>query len=101
MSLGGGVAGERNAVAMQSDLDALDLVRRQIVIPSHRDQRVERRMGVTAARIWFYADLHGLVSCAELRDRLVGMAVVAIADQEAVLALHRFGCSNEIVARQR
>src|SRR5690349_20537616 len=31
MPLGGGVAGERNAVAVQADLDALDLLRRQIV----------------------------------------------------------------------
>ena len=59
MALGGGVAGQRDAVAVQADLDALDLVRRQIVLAAHRDQRIERGMGVAAARIGLYADLAG------------------------------------------
>ena len=73
MPLGGGVAGQRDAVAMQADLDALDLVRRQIVLAAHRDQRIERGVGIAAARIGLYADLHGLVDLAETGDRLVGM----------------------------
>src|ERR1700676_1259609 len=52
--LGGGVAGEGDAVAMQPDLDTPDLVRRQIVLPAHRDQRIEGGVGVAAARIGFY-----------------------------------------------
>src|SRR6266576_6077041 len=87
MPLGGGVAGQRDTVAMQADLDALDLVRRQIVLPAHRDQRIERGVGVAAARIGLYANLHGLVSLAEPGNRSVGMRVVAVADQKAVLAL--------------
>ena len=94
MPLGGGVAGQRDAVAMQPDLDPPDLVRRQIVLAAHRDQRIEGGVGVAAARIGFDADLHGLVDLAEAGDRLVGMGVVAVADQEAVLALDRFGSSR-------
>src|SRR3954466_9266578 len=85
MPLGGGVAGQRDAVTMQADLDALDLVRRQIVLPAHRDQRIQRRMGIAAARIRFYADLERLIDLAEASDSLVGMRVVAVADQEAML----------------
>ena len=94
MALGGGIARQRDAVAMQADLDALDLVRRQIVLPAHRDQRIERGVGVAAARIGLYADLHGLIDLAEPGGRLVGMRVVAVADQQAVLALDRFGSSR-------
>ena len=63
--------------------------------------RVERGMGVAAARIGFNADLHGLVGRAEARDRLVRMGVVAVADEQAVLAFDRFGRADEVVARQR
>ena len=58
-------------------------------------------MGVAAARIGFDADLHGLVAVAEPFDGLVGMGVVAIADQQAVLALDRFRGADKIIARQR
>ena len=87
MPLGGGVAGQRDAVAMQADLDALDLVRRQIVLSPHRDQCIQRRMGIAAARIRFYADLERLIDLAEAGDSLVRMRVVAVADQQAMLAL--------------
>src|SRR5205807_6675789 len=59
MALGGGIAGQRDAVAMQADLDALDLGRGQIVLAPHGDQRIERGMGIAADRIGLYADLHG------------------------------------------
>src|SRR4029077_18569742 len=87
MPLGGGGAGERDAIAVQADLDPPDLVRCQVVLPTHRDQRIERGMGIAAARIGLYADLHGLVAVAEPRDGLAGMGVVAVADQKPVLAL--------------
>ena len=86
---------------MQADLDPLDLVRRQIVLPPHRDQRIQRRMGVAAARIGFYADLQRLIGLAEAGDSLVGMGVVAVADEETMLALDGFGRTDEIVACQR
>ena len=57
-------------------------------------------MGIAAARIGLYADLHGLVDLAETGDRLVRMRVVAVADQKAVLALDRFGGADKIIARQ-
>ena len=79
MPLGGGVAGQRDAVAVQADLDALDLVRRQIVLAPHRDQRIECGMGVAAARIRLYANLERLIGFAEAGGRLVGMRVVAVA----------------------
>ena len=69
MPLRRGIASERDAVAVQADLDAPDLVRRQIVLPAHRDQRIERRVGIAAARIRLHADLHGLVDIAEAGDR--------------------------------
>src|SRR3979411_1720820 len=68
MPLGGGVAGQRDAVAVQADLDAPDLVRRQIVLPSHRDQRIEGGGGVAATRIRLYADLERLIGPAEAGD---------------------------------
>ena len=100
MPLGGGIARERDAVAVQPDLDTLDLVRRQIVLAAYRDQRIERGMGVAATWIGLYADLHGLVDLAEIGDGLFRMRVVAIADEQAMLALDRFGRADEIVARQ-
>ena len=51
MTLGGGIAGERDAVAVQTDLDALDLVGREIVLPAHCDQCIEGCMGIAAATI--------------------------------------------------
>src|SRR6185312_3290943 len=84
MPLGGSVAGERDAIAVQADLDPPDLVRRQVVFPTHRDQRIERGMSIAAARIGLYADLHGLVAAAKPGDGLVGMRVVAVANQEPV-----------------
>src|SRR6202042_2086448 len=87
MPLGGGIACERDAIAVEPDLDALDLVRRQVVLASHRDQGIERGVGIATARIRLYADLHGLVDLAEIGDRLFRMRVVAIADQQAMLAL--------------
>src|SRR5579863_7051865 len=100
MPLGGGIAGERDAVAMQSDLDPPDLVRRQIVLAPHRNQRVKRGVGIAAARIGFYADLHRLVDLAETGDGLVGMSIVAIANEKAVLAFDRLDRTDEIIARQ-
>src|SRR4029077_6862734 len=101
VALGGGIAGQRDAVTMETDLDALDLVRRQIVLAAHRDQCIERRMGIAAARIGLYANLERLIDLAEASGRLVGMGVVAVADQEAVFALDRLGRADEIVTRQR
>ena len=66
----------------------------------HRDQRIERGVGVAATRIRLYADLHGLVDLAEPGGRLVGMRVVAVADQQAVLAFDQLGRADEFVARQ-
>ena len=57
-------------------------------------------MGVATARIRFDADLHGLVGRAEAGGGFVGMGVVAVADQQAMLAFHRFGRADEIIARQ-
>src|ERR1700716_19578 len=73
MPLGGGVAGQRDAVAVQAYFDAPDLVWRKIVFVAHRDQRIQRGMGVAAARIGLYADLHGLVDFTEAGDSLLWM----------------------------
>src|SRR5439155_4986663 len=80
---------------------ALALVRRQIVLPAHRDQRIQRRVGVAAARIRLHADLERLIDLAEAGSCLVGVRVVAVADEEAVLALDGFARTDKVVARQR
>src|SRR5258708_12788207 len=100
MPLGGGVAGQRDAVAVQADLDAFDLIRREVVFAAHRDQRVQRGMGIAAARIGLYADPHGFVDLTKSGDGLFGMGVVAVADQQAMGALDRSGRTDEIAARQ-
>src|SRR3954451_5780243 len=58
-------------------------------------------MGIAAARIRFYADLQRLIGLAAAGCGLVRMRVVAVADEQAVLALDRFRRADEIVARQR
>ena len=57
-------------------------------------------MGVAAARIRLHANLERLIDLAEAGSRLVGVRVVAVADQKAMLALDRLDCADEIVARQ-
>ena len=81
VTLGRSIARQRDAVTVQPDLDALDLIRHQVVLPAHRDQRVERGVGVAAARIRLHADLHRLIDLAEIGNGLVGMRVVAIAGE--------------------
>src|SRR4029077_13068098 len=98
--LGGGVAGQRDAVAVQADLDPLDLVRRQIVLPAHRNQRIERGVGIAATWIGLYTDLERLIGLAEAGGRLLGMGIVAVADQQPVFAFDRFGRADKLVARQ-
>ena len=101
MSLGGGIAGQRDTVAVQAELDALDLIGREVVLAPHRDQRVDRGMGIAAARIGFYADLHGSRRSSQARRPPCRDVRVGVAGEQAVLAFDRFRRAEEIFARQR
>ncbi|CKY52847.1 Uncharacterised protein [Mycobacterium tuberculosis] len=85
---------------MEADFDALDVFRREIVLAAHGDQRIDGGVGIAAARIRLYADLHRFINVAETGHGLVRMRVVAVTDQQAVLAFDRFRRADESLARQ-